>query len=267
MEAGVTYTCNRGDVHGLRRPMATLKGNTGMDASLPSDGRRIDMDGCSRPGTVKMVDITTTTLNDTDTVVLQPAGDAEPVKMAGATMRTAFKGNQGDEGPTGGTGPGGATGGVGQTGPAGGVGQTGPAGGTGPTGAAGGTGPTGAAGGTGPAGATGGAGPTGAQGLYTVDIYNAVTTGTTPATPTGGTIDVATGTVIVSPVNWRSDLPTPGAGETLFIAQATVNPATQSGNITPTWSTPFEAGGDGPAGPAGPVGPEGADGPAGLYRQ
>ena len=70
--------------------------------------------------------------------------------------------------------------------------------------------------------------------------------------------------MIVSPVNWRSDVPTPGAGETLFIARTTVNPATQSGNITPTWSTPFEAGGDGPAGPAGPIGPAGAAGAAGA---
>ena len=48
--------------------------------------------------------------------------------------------------------------------------------------------------------------------------------------------------MIVSPVNWRSDVPTPGAGETLFIARTTVNPATQSGNITPTWSTPVRGG-------------------------
>ena len=38
---------------------------------------------------------TTTTLNDTDTVVLQPVGDVEPVKMAGSTMRTEFQGNEG----------------------------------------------------------------------------------------------------------------------------------------------------------------------------
>ena len=41
---------------------------------------------------------TTTTLNDTDTVVLQPAFDVEPVKMTGAAMRTAFKGDPGDPG-------------------------------------------------------------------------------------------------------------------------------------------------------------------------
>ena len=44
---------------------------------------------------------TTTTLNDTDTVVLQPAFDVEPVKMTGAAMRTAFKGDPGDPGAPG----------------------------------------------------------------------------------------------------------------------------------------------------------------------
>ena len=111
-------------------------------------------------------------------------------------------------------------------------------------------GPAGAAGATGTAGADGSDGSDGPQGLYTVDIYDTVTTGTTPPTPdTGGTIDVSTGTVIVSPVNWRDDLPTPGANETLWISRATINPATQSGNITPTWSNPFEAGGNGPRWP------------------
>ena len=205
----------------------------------------------------------TTTLNDTDTVVLQPVGDVEPVKMAGSTMRTEFKGDQGDQGAAGGDGSDGATGAsgpTGSTGAAGSDGADGSDGSTGPAGSTGSAGPTGAAGTDGSDGSDGSTGP---QGLYTVDIYRTVTTGTTPATPTGGTVDVGTGTVIVSPVNWRSDVPTPGAGETLFIARTTVNPATQSGNITPTWSTPFEAGGDGPAGPAGPVGPAGGDGPAG----
>ena len=215
----------------------------------------------------EIVDLaTTTTLNDTDTVVLQPVGDVEPVKMAGSTMRTEFKGDQGDQG---GAGQDGADGSTGATGPTGSTGASGSDGSDGTDGADGSDGSTGPAGSTGSAGPTGAAGmdgsdgsdgSTGPQGLYTVDIYRTVTTGTTPATPTGGTVDVGTGTVIVSPVNWRSDVPTPGAGETLFIARTTVNPATQSGNITPTWSTPFEAGGDGPAGPAGPVGPAGAAG-------
>ena len=213
---------------------------------------------------------TTTTLNDTDTVVLQPVGDVEPVRMAGSTMRTEFKGDQGDQG---GAGQDGADGSDGAPGAAGPTGSTGPGGSDGADGSDGSDGSTGPAGSTGPVGPTGAAGTdgsdgsdgsTGPQGLYTVDIYRTVTTGTTPATPTGGTVDVGTGTVIISPVNWRSDVPTPGAGETLFIARTTVNPATQSGNITPTWSTPFEAGGDGPAGPAGPVGPVGPAGAAGL---
>ena len=206
----------------------------------------------------EIVDLaTTTTLNDTDTVVLQPVGDVEPVKMAGSTMRTEFKGTPGADstvpGPQGNPGTPGADSTV--AGPQGNPGTPG-ADSTVP-------GPQGNPGADstvpGPQGNPGtpGADSTvaGPQGLYTVDIYRTVTTGTTPATPTGGTVDVGTGTVIVSPVNWRDDLPTPGAGETLFISRTTINPATQSGNITPTWSTPFEAGGDGPAGPAGPVGP------------
>ena len=151
---------------------------------------------------------TSTTLDDAAEVVLQPPGNVAPEKMTGAAMRTAFKGNPGADstvpGPQGNPGADSTV-----PGPQGNPGTPG-ADSTVP-------GPMGDPGADstvpGPMGDPGTPGAdsavAGPQGLYTVDIYNAVTTGTTPPTPTGGTIDVATGTVIVSPVNWRSDLPTP----------------------------------------------------------
>ena len=47
---------------------------------------------------------TTTTMPDDAEVVIQPAGDVAPLRLDGASMRTAFKGDQGDQGATGGTG-------------------------------------------------------------------------------------------------------------------------------------------------------------------
>ena len=120
---------------------------------------------------------TTTTLDDDAVVVLQPAGDVEPVKMTGAAMRTAFAGADGTDGNDGTDGDDGATGATGPTGPSG-ADSTVP----GPTGAAGadgddsGTGPAGPAG---PAGAdstvpdpTGPAGADGLDGTGTVVTAN-----------------------------------------------------------------------------------------------
>ena len=49
-----------------------------------------------------MVDIadlaTSTTMHDNAEIVIQAAGDVAPLRLDGASMRTAFKGDQGDAG-------------------------------------------------------------------------------------------------------------------------------------------------------------------------
>ena len=75
---------------------------------------------CRRSPMVEIADLaTTTTLDDDAVVVLQPAGDVEPVKMTGAAMRTAFAGADGTDGNDGTDGDDGATGATGPTGPSG----------------------------------------------------------------------------------------------------------------------------------------------------
>ena len=99
-------------------------------------------------------------------------------------------------------------------------------------------------------------GTDGAQGLYDVEVYRTVTTGTTLAAPTGGTINPVTGIVTSAPASWLTSIPTVQATETLFISRLTINPATDTASFSggSRWSTPFEAGGTGPAGPQGPGG-------------
>ena len=107
----------------------------------------------------------------------------------------------------------------------------------------------------GPAGPTGPAGMQGVQGRFNVDIFQRATTAPTAA-PTGGSFDVDTGT-LTAPTGWfTSPGAATGTGD-LYQARTVIDPATQTGTITPTWSVPFQAGG---TGPAGPVGPAGADG-------
>ena len=68
--------------------------------------------------------------------------------------------------------------------------------------------------------------------------------------PTGGSFNVATG-VLTPPADWFA---TPGAATgtgDLIQARASVDPATETGVVTPQWSVPFEAGGTGPAGESG----------------
>ena len=100
-------------------------------------------------------------------------------------------------------------------------------------------------------------GVAGAQGRYDVTIYR--NAAATPAQPTGGSVNVATG-VVTPPANWTNDPATPGAGENTYAARDTINPNSQTGDIVPTWSAVFEAGGTGPQGTQGPAGSDGADG-------
>ena len=187
----------------------------------------------------------TTSLPDAAVVVIQPPGDVEPVKMTGALMRTAFKGDQGDQGATGSQGNVGSQGSQGNVGA---QGNAGPQGNQGQTGAA------------------GNDGTDGAQGTSDVQIYRLVADAdvtTTPA-PTGGSVNVATLAVTSVPTDWLATQPASQAGMAILASRTTINPATQTGLVNnPTWSAPFEAGGSGPAGPQGQTGAAGAAGAAG----
>ena len=151
----------------------------------------------------------------------------------------------------------GAGGGQGERGPQGDQGDPGPAGADGADGAAGTDGADGAQGDPGPQGDQGDPGPQGVQGRYAVTIFR--NAATAPGTPTGGSVVVATGAVTV-PTGWTTSPTAPGGSENTYASRVTINPASQTGTVTPTWSAVFEAGGTGPAGPAGA---DGAPGPKG----
>ena len=110
-------------------------------------------------------------------------------------------------------------------------------------------GTTGPRGPTGPAGMDGAQGPQGPQGRFIVNIFQRAETFPTTA-PMGGTFNIATGE-LTPPADWF-DSPSGdmGTGD-LVQSRASIDPAVQSGVVTPTWSLPFEAGGTGPAGQSG----------------
>ena len=110
-------------------------------------------------------------------------------------------------------------------------------------------------------GTDGADGSQGFQGVYIVQIYqNALTI---PDMPVGGSYSLDTG-ILTSPSGWTVAPTTPSTGENTYVSQYTINPATQTGTITPIWSLPFEAGSHGPQGATGPQGPQGVHGPAGA---
>ena len=174
---------------------------------------------------------------------------------SGLSIVAVGAGPEGPQGVQGVAGPAGGPEGPGQDGADGADGATGA---TGPAGAAGAAGTDGAAGTAGTAGAAGGQG---ASGIYDATIYR--NAATTPVAPVGGTINVESG-LITPPADWTADPSTPGAGENTYAAKDTINPSTQTGDIVPTWSAVFEAGGAGPAGADGTDGADGADGTAGT---
>ena len=93
----------------------------------------------------------------------------------------------------------------------------------------------------------GAVGAQGYQGKYLIRIYRSATSA--PATPTGGSYTI--GGTFTAPTDWSTALPTPKAGERIYEAQSEIDPATQSGAITPTWQKPFDLGGTGAEGYAG----------------
>ena len=107
---------------------------------------------------------------------------------------------------------------------------------------------------TGQTGQTGNRGDQGATGRYDVEIFQ--NAATTPATPTGGSVVVTTGAV-TTPSGWSVVPTTPPSGQHTYASRATINPASQSGTVTPAWSAAFRAGSTGPAGTAGTDGNDG----------
>ena len=79
-------------------------------------------------------------------------------------------------------------------------------------------------------------GNVGSQGRFLIRQYQ--NAATEPAVPTDGTYNVDTDTLTPS-TGWAVAYTDPGAGEETWIVIATVDPATQSGDITPTWVGPF----------------------------
>ena len=95
-------------------------------------------------------------------------------------------------------------------------------------------------------------GAQGPQGIYTEEIFtNASSAG---SAPTGGAIVV--GGAVTPPTGWyrAGSLPATPDGERPYVSRASINPATQTGTITPTWGTPIPAGVPGPKGDKGDKG-------------
>ena len=98
-------------------------------------------------------------------------------------------------------------------------------------------------------------GPRGYAGASPVDVY--AVSPDQPDTPTGGTVDVASVSVISLPdggdgVRWARNPPDVPDGSKLWLARTWVNPALQAGHVVnPVWLAPAEAGGTGPSGPVG----------------
>ena len=75
----------------------------------------------------------------------------------------------------------------------------------------------------------------GAQGRFYLFIHTNNAAQPTPDAPTGGMYDLGTGT-FTPPTGTTEDPTSPGAGEDVWISQAEINPAIQSGSVTPVWS-------------------------------
>ena len=80
-------------------------------------------------------------------------------------------------------------------------------------------------------------GKVGAQGRFEIIIHINATS--SPAKPTGGSYDTATG-VLTPPTGWTEAPTQPGVGEDVYASLAVIDPKTQSGAVTPIWSIPVE---------------------------
>ena len=113
------------------------------------------------------------------------------------------------------------------------------------------------------AGQPGDQGDQGDQGGTTIPIYMLATSA--PNTPTGGSIVVST-KMLTPPTGWSAALLGITENSELYRSEYFLDPSTDSGTITPVWSSPTlfsVAGPQGPTGPQGPKGNTGSTGPAG----
>lgn len=190
---------------------------------------------------------------------INPATQTSPVTPVWSIPEPV--GSRGPTGPAGSPGARGPTGPIGPTGPRG---RTGPEGPTGPTGSRGPTGPQGSIGPRGhdgSAGAQGTQGNQGPQGRYDIEIYRNSATAITSA-PAGGSYNVDTGT-LTPPAGWTAEAASPATGQDTYFSRAGIDPAVQSGIVTPAWTVPVVAGAHGPPGPTGLTGPQGPKGDTG----
>ena len=145
-------------------------------------------------------------------------------------------------------------------------GVPGPRGNDGADGAQGTQGPAGNDGATGLPGSQGPVGAPGSVGQYTITVYRSAALHPN-VSPTGGSVVVATGTV-TPPAGWDNEPPNPSPGEFTYGTEYRIDPATQTGTITPVWGTVYlfsgPRGSRGPDGPTGPVGPTGTTGSTGA---
>ena len=80
-------------------------------------------------------------------------------------------------------------------------------------------------------------GDPGAQGIYEVEIFQ--NAAAAPGAPTGGSVVVATGAV-TPPAGWTANESQPATGEDTYRSRASINPAAQSGTVTPRWTAPVD---------------------------
>ena len=73
----------------------------------------------------------------------------------------------------------------------------------------------------------------GVQGRFPIYCYD--NAATVPATPTGGSYVIATG-VLTVPTGTTAAPVEPPTNQLGWVSQAIINPRTQSGTVTPTWS-------------------------------
>ena len=76
----------------------------------------------------------------------------------------------------------------------------------------------------------------GVQGPFDITAWRADTS--MPVTPAGGLYNVDTRTLF-APTGWFATAPALQTGETLYRVDARIDPAVDSGNVTPTWSVPL----------------------------
>ena len=191
-----------------------------------------------------------------------PAGQQGPAGNDGAT---GPRGPAGSQGPAGDRGTDGTDGAPGAKGEKGDPGPQGPAGEDGNDGAPGEQGLRGLQGLQGPAGSDGSPGAKGdqgPQGLFIIRQYINATSAPTSA-PSGGSYNLGTKELTAS-TGYTKTASNPTTGQKTYISVAEIDPATQTGTVTPNWSVPVEAGGTGPAGPQGPRGEKGEAGTAGA---